>query len=79
MYFIIFWSTYFSVSGDPNKPKAWSKYAPDSSAYKKLHVEDSNAKSEIQNENDSKVKKNKSNKKEKNVDPKLAEKFKKVC
>lgn len=23
--------------GDENKPKAWSKYAPDSSAYKKLH------------------------------------------
>lgn len=25
------------VQGDENKPKAWSKYAPDSSAYKKLH------------------------------------------
>lgn len=78
MYFIILVCV-FSVSGDPNKPKAWSKYAPDSSAYKKLHVEDSNAKSELQNENDSKVKKNKSNKKEKNIDPKIAEKFKKVC
>jgi multiple RNA-binding domain-containing protein 1 len=27
------------VTGDPSKPKAWSKYAPDSSAYKKEHEE----------------------------------------
>lgn len=25
------------VTGDPSKPKAWSRYAPDSTAYKKEH------------------------------------------
>lgn len=28
---------YFLLSGDPNKPKAWSKYSQDSTAYKKLN------------------------------------------
>jgi hypothetical protein len=27
----------FVVTGDPGKPKAWSRYAPDSTAYKKEH------------------------------------------
>jgi multiple RNA-binding domain-containing protein 1 len=27
----------FLLSGDPNKPQAWSKYAQDSTAYKKLN------------------------------------------
>lgn len=26
-----------NILGDKNKPKSWSKYAPDSSAYKKEH------------------------------------------
>lgn len=26
-----------NILGDENKPKSWSKYAPDSSAYKKEH------------------------------------------
>lgn len=30
-------SNLFFFSGDTNKPKSWSKYAPDSSAYQKLH------------------------------------------
>jgi hypothetical protein len=25
------------VTGDPSKPKAWSRYAPDSTAYRKEH------------------------------------------
>lgn len=34
MYFIEFC---FILIGHEGKPKSWSKYAPDSSAYKKIH------------------------------------------
>lgn len=54
--------------GDEKKPKAWSKYAPDSTAYKKLH------KDEIED-------KNKSEKKEKKIEKnknKIKELLKKV-
>lgn len=28
---------FIHIQGDENKPKSWSKYAPDSTAYKKEH------------------------------------------
>lgn len=36
------------LTGDPSKPKAWSRYAPDSTAYKKEH--EGFKESEIQDE-----------------------------
>ncbi|XP_021914789.1 probable RNA-binding protein 19 isoform X2 [Zootermopsis nevadensis] len=48
--------------GDPSKPKAWSRYAPDSSAFKKQHgvfkekeIEENNRKSGEEKKKDSKV------------------------
>ncbi|XP_069705771.1 probable RNA-binding protein 19 [Periplaneta americana] len=46
--------------GDPNKPQAWSKYAPDSSAYKKQHKGDNKESGEKKE----KSKKEKENKKD---------------
>jgi hypothetical protein len=50
------------VTGDPNKPKAWSRYAPDSTAYKKEHegfkdneIRDEKRKSEKGNKKESKM------------------------
>ncbi|XP_028162960.1 probable RNA-binding protein 19 [Ostrinia furnacalis] len=43
--------------GDEKKPRAWSKYAPDSTAYKKIHKDDNN---------DKKVEKKQQKKNEKN-------------
>lgn len=31
--------SHFCIAGDSNKPRAWSKYASDSTAYKKTHPE----------------------------------------
>lgn len=57
--------------GDGQKPRAWSKYASDSTAYKKLHKDES-----IQNSN-VKPKKEKINKTERNKN-KIKELLKKV-
>jgi len=50
------------VTGDPSKPKAWSRYAPDSTAYKKEHegckdseIQDEKKKSEKGNKKQSKM------------------------
>jgi hypothetical protein len=50
------------VTGDPSKPKAWSRYAPDSTAYKKEHegfkdieIRDEKRKSENGNKKESKM------------------------
>ncbi|XP_054272125.1 probable RNA-binding protein 19 [Macrosteles quadrilineatus] len=60
--------------GDAAKPKAWSKYAPDSSAYKKLHSteEKPKAKEEAQPGSKKKEKKDKLN-----LNPEVIEKLKK--
>ena len=56
--------------GDEKKPKAWSKYAPDSNAYKKLHNKENTQK---------KIEKVEPKKKEKSkIDEKLLSKLKKV-
>lgn len=63
MYFL------FQILGDENKPKSWSKYAPDSTAYKKEH---GTLKPE-------KVIKNEPQKKKKNkLKPEVEEQLKKV-
>lgn len=54
--------------GDEKKPKAWSKYAPDSTAYKKLHKDE---------EHNVKPKKEKISKAERNKN-KIKELLKKV-
>lgn len=46
--------------GDEKKPRAWSKYAPDSNAYKELHKAEIEAENELKNQ--TKKKKSKSNK-----------------
>jgi len=50
------------VTGDPSKPKAWSRYAPDSTAYKKGHegfkdseIQDEKKKSEKGKKKESKL------------------------
>jgi len=45
--------------GSEEKPKAWSKYAPESSAYKKLHGIEDEKKKEFDKEKKSKIKVNK--------------------
>lgn len=45
--------------GDARKPKAWSKYALDSSAYKKLHSEQTEVASEKTEDSKKKQNKNK--------------------
>ncbi|XP_053609018.1 probable RNA-binding protein 19 [Plodia interpunctella] len=47
--------------GDEKKPRAWSKYAPDSTAYKKLHKNESEVKT---NKKERKIEKNKNKIKE---------------
>ena len=51
------------VTGDPSKPKAWSRYAPDSTAYKKGHegfkdseIQDEKKKKNLRRERRKKVK-----------------------
>lgn len=62
------------ILGDKNKPKSWSKYAPDSSAYKKLHK-----KEEPEKEKDDKNEKEKKKSKLKNkTEEIIIEKMKKV-
>lgn len=55
--------------GNENKPRAWSKYAPDSTAYKKLH----------KNEDYNNKKMEKQQKKSENKKNKITELLKKVC
>ncbi|CAB3220704.1 unnamed protein product [Arctia plantaginis] len=52
--------------GDEKKPKAWSKYAPDSSAYKKLHKDEIEAKDQLRKteKKERKIEKNKNKIKE---------------
>ncbi|XP_014277556.2 probable RNA-binding protein 19 [Halyomorpha halys] len=56
--------------GDSNKPKAWSKYAPDSTAYKKIHGKQLDSINNILNEISTK-------KKKKNIKPEIIESLKK--
>ncbi|XP_046681092.1 LOW QUALITY PROTEIN: probable RNA-binding protein 19 [Homalodisca vitripennis] len=60
--------------GDASKPKAWSKYAPDSSAYKKLHPSEDKVKPS--SDKDLVVKEKKKDKKD-TIDPSIADKLKK--
>lgn len=57
--------------GDSNKPKAWSKYAPDSSAYQKIHGKQFENINNILNEISNKKKK------KKNIKPEIIESLKK--
>lgn len=59
--------------GDANKPKAWSKYAKDSSAYQSLHPKEEDE-SEIADEKNEK----KSKKKKDHIESLVLERIKKV-
>lgn len=65
-----------SLTGSSEKPRAWSRFAKDSSAYIKLHPEE--VKKEIKKEKDEVKKKEKKDKKGAIQDPKVKELLEKV-
>ncbi|XP_039292425.1 probable RNA-binding protein 19 isoform X2 [Nilaparvata lugens] len=64
-----------SELGDASKPKSWSKYAPDSSAYKKLHKDELEAKA--REEKEARKKKKKEAKFKNKTEEMISEKMKK--